>query len=206
MTDFSWGRPCILMGWTIDPPPPPPPPPSLLGPRESNCQRRKRGAAVGGHRHRLAGAPLGSSRPCTYISARVKKNKQQPRLLLRRPALIWEAEPPMSRCRSETFSISLERRSLGVVTRFVLGEAILLTVALLWERARLALCLSVCQESALRHCRGSCFAHQPHSLMCRGVIATASGGGERGERSPSKASAGRTVVLSASRLVLIEPF
>lgn len=42
------------------------------------------------------------------------------------------------------------------MTRFVLSEAILVSVALLWERAGLTLCLSVRQESALRHCRGSC--------------------------------------------------
>lgn len=71
--------------------------------------------------------------------------------------------------------------------RSVLGEAILLTVALLWERAGLTLCLSVRQESALRHCRGSCFAHQPHILMCQGNIATAVAGkwGEKAEQSLS---------------------
>lgn len=42
------------------------------------------------------------------------------------------------------------------MTRFVLSEAILVSVTLLWECAGLTLCLSIRQESALRHCRGSC--------------------------------------------------
>lgn len=87
------------------------------------------------------------------------------------------------------------------MTRLVLGEAISVTVALLREPEGLTLCSSVRQESAAPHRRGSCFAHQPHILMCRGDAASGAAG-KRRERRVSEASAGTTVVRTESWLLL----